>query len=112
MRPSIFQIKLCHSAVFVILSAAVLYVFYSGIVGPITKWTWLALGLALGEGVVLALSGWRCPLTRLAEKLGAEHGAVSDIFLPKWFADRVFWICGFSLAAGCALVLVRWQGGS
>ena len=30
-----------------------------------------------------------CPLTRLVEDLGADSGRVSDIFLPRWFADRI-----------------------
>jgi hypothetical protein len=38
---------------------------------------------------VFAVNGWRCPLRGLAEELGAESGRVSDIFLPRWFADRI-----------------------
>lgn len=32
---------------------------------------------------------WRCPLTDLAEALGADDGRVSDIFLLRWFADSI-----------------------
>ena len=40
--------------------------------------------------VILMVNGWRCPLTTYAEKLGSPHGQITDTFLPKWFADRIF----------------------
>jgi hypothetical protein len=43
-------------------------------------------------------------LTILTERLGAARGSVTDIFLPKWFADRIFPICGTTY--GVALVLI------
>ena len=48
-----------------------------------------------------------CPLTLLAERMGAARGSVTDIFLPKWFADRIFPICG-SLY-GIALLMIAWR---
>jgi len=39
-----------------------------------------------GECVVFAANGFRCPLTDVAQRLGAEHIAVTDIYLPRWFA--------------------------
>ncbi len=53
----------------------------------------------------LAVSGWTCPLTILAERLGAVRGSVTDIFLPRWFADRMFSICGTTYAVALLLVL-------
>jgi hypothetical protein len=38
---------------------------------------------------VFAGNGFRCPLTRVAERLGAEHGSVTDIYLPRWFARNL-----------------------
>jgi hypothetical protein len=43
----------------------------------------------LTESLVFAVNGWCWPLRGLAEELGAESGRVSDIFLPRWFADRI-----------------------
>lgn len=107
MKLTILQVKIVHTLIFWVLSGCVVYVLYSGIVDHITPWTWLAIGLVLVESVVLAVSGWRCPLTLLTERLGAERGAVSDIFLPKWFADRIFPLCGTTY--GVALLLVLWR---
>jgi hypothetical protein len=73
----------------------------------VTPWTWVAVGLLLLESVVLAASGWTCPLTILAERSGALRGSVTDIFLPKWFADRIFPMCGTMYVV--ALVLILWR---
>jgi hypothetical protein len=94
MKITFFQIKMVHTIIFWILSGCVLYALYSGVCNRISVWTWIAVGLLVVESVVLAISGWVCPLTLLAERQGAERGSVADLFLPKWFADRIFPICG------------------
>jgi hypothetical protein len=38
---------------------------------------------------VFAANGLRCPLTAVAESLGAEHGSVADIYLPTWVARNL-----------------------
>jgi hypothetical protein len=67
----------------------------------------VAVVLLLAESVVLAASGWTCPLTVLAERQGALQGSVSDLFLPKWLADRIFPVCGTMYAV--SLVLILWR---
>jgi hypothetical protein len=104
---TIFQIKLVHTVIFWILSLCVVYALFSGIAGRITAWTWVAVSLLFLEGIVLVVSGWTCPLTILAERHGAVRGSVTDIFLPTWFAGRIFPICG--TAYGVALVLIAWR---
>jgi uncharacterized membrane protein YtjA (UPF0391 family) len=107
VKITLFQIKLTHTIVYWILSLCTVYVLYSGIADHITKWTWIAVVLLLVESVILVVSGWTCPLTVLAERQGALRGSVADIFLPKWFADRIFPICGTTYAV--ALVLIVWR---
>jgi hypothetical protein len=107
MRVTILHIKVVHTIIFGVLSACVIYVVVSGAFNRITPWTWVAVGAILVEGVVLVLSGWRCPLTAAAERLGAVKGSVVDIFLPRWFADRIFPICGTLFGVGCALIAIR-----
>ncbi len=89
------------------LSACVLYVLISGVFNRITGWTWGASSAVVIEGLVLAASGWKCPLTKVAESLGAADGSVADIFLPKWFANRIFPVCGAIVVISCAVLLVR-----
>jgi hypothetical protein len=104
---TILQIKLLHTVIFWILSACVGYSLYCGIVGRIGVWTWIAVGLLAAESIVLAVSGWTCPLTLLAERQGAAQGSVADIFLPKALADRIFPVCG--TAYGLAVALILWR---
>jgi hypothetical protein len=107
VKVTIFQIKLVHTLVFWVLSFCVVHALYSGVAGRLTPWTWIAVGLVLVESVVLAACGWTCPLTLLAERRGALRGSVTDIFLPKWFADRIFPFCGTLYVV--ALVLIGWR---
>jgi hypothetical protein len=48
-----------------------------------------AAAVVVGETVVFAGNGFRCPLTGLAERYGAEKGSVTDIYLPTWFAHNM-----------------------
>jgi len=107
VRITIFKIKLVHTLIFWILSVCTVYALFSGMANRITAWTWVAVVLLLVESVVLAASGWTCPLTILAERRGALRGSVTDIFLPKWLADRIFPVCGTTY--GIALVLILWR---
>jgi hypothetical protein len=107
VRITIFQIKLLHTIIFWALSACVLFTLYSGVVGPVSSWTWVAIVSLAIEGVVLAASGWTCPLTLLAERQGETRGSVADIFLPKPLADRIFPVCGTLYGVGLVLVLLR-----
>ncbi|NCJ06317.1 hypothetical protein GS597_07285 [Synechococcales cyanobacterium C] len=107
MRITIFQVKCIHTVIFWVLSVCVLYALFSGFSGQITRWRWVAVGLVLLESVVLMAAGWTCPLTLLAERLGAERGSVADIFLPKWFADRIFPVCGSMFGVAIAALLFR-----
>ena len=46
----------------------------------------------MGESLVFTIDRFQCPLRAVAEELGAESGQVTDIFLPRWFADRIPYI--------------------
>jgi hypothetical protein len=110
MRLTVAHIKVIHTAIFVLLSCCVLYVLASGALNRITPWTWGAAVAIVVEGLVLVASGGRCPLTTVAERLGAVDGSVTDIFLPRWFADRIFPICTTVFLIGCAFVAARLLG--
>jgi hypothetical protein len=110
MRLTVLHVKLVHTLIFAVLSGCVLYILASGAFNRITPWTWVAVVAIVIEGLVLAASGGKCPLTAVAERLGASDGSVADIFLPRWFADRIFPICGTLYLVGCAIVAVRLVG--
>ena len=104
---TILQIKIVHTVIFWVLSLCVLYALFSGVADQVTPWTWVAISLLLVESIVLVAFRWTCPLTLLAERQGAVRGDVADIFLPKWFADRIFPICGTLFGIG--VILVAWR---
>jgi len=107
MRHAIFFIKLVHSLFFLFQSVCIGIVLYSAVADKITTITWIALVSVLCEGVVLCISGWKCPLTTYTERLEASSGSVTDIFLPKWFAEHTFSICGAVFGLACLLLLLR-----
>ena len=49
----------------------------------------IAGAIVAGESLVFAANGFRCPLTELAERYGAERGSVTDIYLPSRFAQNI-----------------------
>jgi hypothetical protein len=99
-RVAIFLVKLVHSLVFLGVAAGILHIFYAGVTNRPSKWTKRALILALGESAIFAAYRFRCPLRTVAEALGAESGQVTDIFLPRWIADRIPWVFTPLLAIG------------
>ncbi len=106
-RVTILQIKVVHTIIFWVFSGCVIYALLSGLADRITVWTWVAVVLIVLEGVALWLSGGTCPLTLLAERQGAIQGSVADIFLPKWFADRICPICGTTYGVAVVIILFR-----
>lgn len=86
----IFFIKLFHTFIFVFMVACLVYIFYSGVTKIFNWILFLAIIAILIEGIALMLNKWRCPLTTLAEKYGAEKGSITDMFLPAIISRNVF----------------------
>lgn len=104
---TLVAVKAVHTAIFASLFWAVLYTFYSGITGRVSRKSGIAVAAVLGEAVIYAGNDFRCPLTKVAEGLGAENGTVGDIFLPAWFARRLPWIS--STVMGVGLLGMLWH---
>ena len=104
---SIKLVKVVHTVAFHMMSAVLLMMVYEVVVDRITWITWNAAGLFLAEGIVLVLNRGRCPLTSMAERLGASSGQITDLFLPKWFADQIFKVYGAVFVASLALLAIR-----
>ena len=66
-----------------------LYVLYAGLGGRTDKRVGIAGAIVAGETLVFAGNGFRCALTGLAERYGAQRGSVTDIYLPNWFAHEM-----------------------
>ncbi len=104
MLSKLFFIKSIHSLIFILMSACVIYILYSGIIKNYHWTVFVAIGAVLVEGVALIFNNWQCPLTTLARKYGDEKGSVTDMFLPEWLSRHVFIIFPALFAIGLILL--------
>lgn len=103
----IFYIKLVHSVLFFLIGICTIYVFSAALFNYINWMVWVSFGVAVIELLALALNEWRCPLTDMAERSGAEVGSVADLFLPKWLSDKLFPIFGITFLITCLFLAWR-----
>ena len=96
-------IKAIHTALFASIAGAILVALWDGLRGRRRRRTVIAGGMVVVETAVYVSNNQVCPLTPLAEELGAARGTVVDIFLPAWAARRIPLVAGS--AALLALIL-------
>ena len=96
-------VKALHSLIFFVLQSAIAYLVYTGLRGRTDRRTAIASAVVGGECLIYAANGFHCPLTGLAEDLGAARGSVTDIFLPRWLASNIARIYGPLFAVGLYL---------
>lgn len=99
----LFGVKAVHSVAFLVIQTAILFLLYKGVRRQSDRSAAVAASIAVGETVIYVGNGLRCPLTGLAEDLGAQRGSVTDIFLPKWLAANIANIYGPLLAIALGL---------
>ena len=106
---ALFWIKLFHTLVFLVESAAILYIFYSGFNNVGGTALTIAVILVLAEIIVFLANGAHCPLTGVARRLGDATGNdfIADIFLPQRFARAIPFVCGGLALFGLAVVALR-----
>lgn len=88
-RVALTTIQLIHTAIWCSIESCMAYVLWAGFAGRTDRRVAVAAGVVAGETLIFAANRFRCPLTELAERVGAEHGAVTDIYLPAWFARNL-----------------------
>jgi hypothetical protein len=84
-------IKATHSALFLGILGAILWLVATGVTGRRDGSVALAAGVVATEAGVFVANRGVCPLTPLAERYGARRGTggVSDIFLPDALARTI-----------------------
>ncbi|ALM07574.1 hypothetical protein SB49_06990 [Sediminicola sp. YIK13] len=103
----LFAIKFLHTLIWLFFVCILFYILYTGITNTINSFTWIAIGLVFGEGVVLLIFKMFCPLTILARKYSDSEKDNFDIFLPNWLAKYNKIIFTTLFVIGLATVLVR-----
>ena len=101
----------CHTAVYLVMVAAILVLLYAGVTGYAGPWLWTGLGLLAAETTVFVGNGFKCPLTALAIRYGAERGYALDTFLPERITRHTFRFFGSLMVLGLMLLALRWAGG-
>ena len=86
---ALVAVKAVHTLAWFSIEACMAYVLWAGFARRSDRRAAIAAGVVAGETLLFAANGFRCPLTQVAESLGAERGSVTDIFLPKWFAHNL-----------------------
>jgi hypothetical protein len=103
-RPgALATIKAIHTIVFASVGAALAAFVVDGIRGNPGPRAAFALAIAVAESGIYVSNNQVCPLTPLAEELGAERGAVADLFLPAWAARCIPVIGSSALLVGLVL---------
>ncbi len=103
----LFIIKPIHTAIWLVMVTAILYVCYAGIADKINGLVWFCVALIVVEGIVLLICKWRCPLTIIARKYTDNQPVGFDIFIPAWLAKHNKTIFTTIFLAGTLLVLWR-----
>ncbi len=94
-------LKSVHTMIFLGELAAIGWLAVTGITGRRDRSVAIAAGAVAAEAAVFLGNGRVCPLTPMTERLGAERGAVSDIFLPRVVAESIpIWSSALVLLAG------------
>ena len=89
MGARLAAVKVVHTLAWFSIESCMLYLLYSGLVGRSDRRAAVAGAVVAGEIAVFAGNGFRCPLTDVAERMGAESGSVTDIYLPAWLAHNL-----------------------
>lgn len=106
-RPlTLTTIKAIHTVLFFSITAALVVTLWDGVRGRPKRRTAFAGSIVAGETLAFVSNNQVCPLTPLAEELGAGSGSVVDIFLPDWAARRIPLVAG-SLALSSLLLNLR-----
>jgi len=100
-------IKIIHTLIWLFFTSAIFYILYAGISNNINTYTWIAIGLVFGEGIVLILFNMFCPLTILARKYSDSNKDNFDIFLPNWLARNNKIVFTVIFLTGLIIVLLR-----
>ena len=101
------QIKLLHTVIWSVMAASILALPWLAWCGKF-RWAFGLTLLILGECVVLAVNGGRCPLTDVAARYTDDRACNFDIYLPLWLACSNKSIFGSLFVAGELVVLWRW----
>ena len=106
--PALVAIKAVHTAAFALIAGCIVAFTWDGIARRPGRRAQLTASIAFGEVLVYASNNQVCPLTPLAEELGAQSGTVTDLYLPGPVSRRIPLLGSAALLVGLAFHLLGW----
>lgn len=109
MKPAtvLLVVKLAHTFVWALFAGLIVAIPLASFYGRHAVAAWSAAVVAV-EVLVLAVNGFRCPLTAVAARYTEDRRDNFDIYLPQWLARHNKVIFGTLYLAGIAFALARW----
>ena len=100
-------IKAAHTIVWAFFVACILEIPFAAWRGEHHVAGWMTAVVA-GEVLVLAVNGWRCPMTSVAGGLTDERRENVDTYLPIWLAKHNKLIFGALYVVGVLFAFLQW----
>lgn len=88
-QTALVAIKIVHTLAWFSIESCMAYLLYAGLARRSDRRAGVAAAVVAGESLIFVGNGLRCPMTQLAERIGAGKGSVTDIYLPDWFARNL-----------------------
>ena len=108
-KPAVLTaIKLTHTIVWAFFVACIVTIPLAAWRGGYGAASWFTAIVAI-EVIVLAVNGWRCPLTSVASRYTDERRENFDIYLPIWLARHNKLIFGALYVAGVVFAVAQWM---
>lgn len=82
-------VKAVHTLIWFSVEAAVGYLLWAGATKRASRGVPVAATVVAAETLVFLGNGAACPLTGVAETLGADSGSVTDLYLPRPIAHNL-----------------------
>jgi len=101
-------IKLLHTSVWALMASCIFALPFLAFAYQF-RWAFILTLIIVGECVVLAVNGGRCPLTDWAARFTDDRADNFDIYLPNWVARHNKVIFGTLFAVNECMVLWLWQ---
>jgi hypothetical protein len=101
-------IKIVHTVAFALIAGCICVFAWDGIRGRGGRRARVTAAIAIAESVIYASNNQVCPLSPLAEELGAESGTVTDLYLPDSVSRRIPLFGGAALVIGLGFHLSGW----
>jgi len=104
-------IKAAHTIVWAFFVACIVAIPFAALRGEHHIAGWMTAVVA-GEVLVLAVNGWRCPMTSVPGRFTDERRENFDIYVPVWLAKHNKLIFGALYVVDVAFAFVQWARAS